>query len=68
MRLFKIQGKENGYNISLIIGNKEYISYWSSPPKNIDHVGIDYLSNRYSKITTKKRLNKFKALYRKLWT
>lgn len=67
MWLVKDKSNKGGYVITLFIGNKGYSSWWSSPPENIDNVGLEYLKDRYSIITTKKRLEDFKLLYKNLW-
>jgi len=51
MKLEKIEDVVNGgYDIFLTIGNISYGSYWSSPPKSIEHVGLEYVNGRYIKI------------------
>jgi len=68
MKLEKIEDVVNGgYDIFLTIGNISYGSYWSSPPKSIEHVGLEYVNGRYIKIKNEKQLKKFKELYKKLW-
>lgn len=67
MKLEKKNGKHSGYYINLIIGENLYESYWEAPPTNVDHVGLEYAKNRYPIITTQKRLNEFKVLYKNLW-
>lgn len=66
MILERIQAKSKGQYISCYIGNKKYTSWWTSPPDPVDHVGIEYLNDRYSCITTEKRVKKFKQLYKEL--
>ncbi|WP_027633453.1 hypothetical protein [Clostridium hydrogeniformans] len=58
---------DRGYNVFLSIDGNIYKSLWSAPPKEIDKVGIDYLSKRYDVITTNERLIEFKKLWKKLW-
>lgn len=68
MKLQKVKNDRcGGYDIYLIIANRKYHSYWSSPPDKIDHVGLGYLKDRYPKINTQKRMNEFKELYKNLW-
>lgn len=67
MRLEKIKNKNRGYDIYLIIANKAYHSWWSSPPESVDHVDLGYLKNRYPKINTNIRVKTFKELYKNLW-
>lgn len=67
MRLEKVENRNRGYDIYLIIGNKEYKSHWTSPPESVDHVDLEYLKNRYPAINTKYRMNFFKELYKNLW-
>jgi hypothetical protein len=57
----------NGYYIDCKIGKRMCTSWWSSPPKSIDHVSVCYLTNRYPLIRTEYRSNKFKELFKKLW-
>ena len=56
----------NGVYIILTIGKRKNTSFWSAPPSSIDHVGLNYLSDRYPLITTEKRMKKFKELYKEL--
>lgn len=67
MRLERYKNRNSGYDIYLIIGNKEYISHWTSPPESVDHVDLGYLKNRYPAINTKDRMEIFKELYKNLW-
>lgn len=53
--------------ICVKVGNKTYRSWWSSPPKSINHVHLGYLKDIYSIITTEKRAIEFKRLYKLLW-
>lgn len=55
-----------GWYITCKIGKNSYTSWWTSPPKSLDHVGIRYLRDRYECITTNKRADKFKELFKKL--
>lgn len=68
MELKKVK-KENfsGFQIILIIAGTQYYSYWSAPPESVDHVGLEYLRDRYPIINTKERANTFKELYKNLW-
>lgn len=56
----------NGYFITCHIGEEKYISWWKWPPKSVDHAELEYLKNRYPCISTMKRADKFKTLYRTL--
>lgn len=67
MRLEKVRNRNRGYNIYLIIANREYGSHWTSPPKSVDHADLGYLQDRYPKINTNIRMNQFKELYKNLW-
>lgn len=67
MRLEKVRNRNRGYNIYLIIANREYGSHWTSPPRSVDHVDLGYLQDRYPKINTTVRMKEFKELYRNLW-
>lgn len=66
MKLEIKDGKHRGNYITLKIGERVNTSYWGAPPSCIDHVGLEYLSDRYPLITTEKRMTKFKELYREL--
>ena len=55
-----------GWTITCHLGHNTYTSWWTSPPKSLDHVGIEYLRDRYSCITTQKRVEKFKELFKRL--
>lgn len=67
MRLKKVLNRNKGYDIYLIIANREYRSLWTSPPESVDHVGLGYLQDRYPKINTTARMKEFKELYKNLW-
>lgn len=67
MKLLKRDGKHDGFYITLVIGKRENVSWWSSPPNKVDHVGLSYLTDRYPLITTRKRAEDFKELYANLW-
>ena len=67
MRLEKVENKNKGCFIYVIIANRKYGSYWTSPPKSVDHVDLEYLKGRYIKINTTERMNQFKELYKNLW-
>ncbi len=67
MRLEKVENRNKGYDIYLIIANREYRSHWTSPPESVDHVGLGYLQDRYPKINTTARMKEFKELYKNLW-
>ena len=67
MKLVKEKAEIGGYHITVIVGANRYKSYWSSPPTDIDHVGKGYLEDRYPVITTQKRADIFKKLYKQLW-
>ncbi|AWB17241.1 hypothetical protein [Clostridium botulinum] len=67
MRLEKVENRNRGYDIYLIIANRDYKSWWTSPPKSVDHAGLEYLKDRYPKINTKARMETFKELYKNLW-
>lgn len=66
MKLSKKKSTNKGYFITCHIDKNTYTSWWTSPPESVDHVGIEYLKDRYCCITTKKRVEKFKGLYKKL--
>ena len=70
MRLERYKNRKSGYDgydIYLIMGNKEYISYWTYPPKSLDSADLEYLKNRFPAINTKDRMETFKELYKNLW-
>lgn len=67
MELEKINGKNCGIYIKLIIGKKENTSYFEAPQENIDYAGIEYIKGRYPIVTTKERDKAFKRLYKNLW-
>lgn len=67
MEIWKKKCECRGYHIYCKLGNNVYESWWGGPPKNIDHVDLMYLKERYSIITTEKRAEKFKKLWKKLW-
>lgn len=56
----------NGYFIACHVGQEQYVSWWKSPPESVDHADVEYLKTRYPCITTKKRADTFKRLYRNL--
>jgi hypothetical protein len=53
--------------IYIRIGGILQSSFWSAPPKSIDHVGLDYLHNRYPFIQTACQTDAFKNKYRRLF-
>ncbi|AUM96114.1 TPA: hypothetical protein LA742_004177 [Clostridium botulinum] len=67
MKVRKEASKNGGYNITVEVGGRVWNSYWSAPGKSVDHAGIEYLSDRYPIITTKKRAEEFKRQYKQLW-
>lgn len=67
MELTKRPGKNSGFYITLEIGNRSNESWWGAPPDNIDHVDLSYLNDRYPLITTEKRVEEFKKLWKDLW-
>lgn len=56
-----------GYFIYVKIGNWEHKSWWSAPPKDERHFHWDYLRDRYPKIRTEKRAEKFNQLWIEMW-
>lgn len=40
------------YHVAVEIVGKEWGSYWSAPGDNIDHAGINYITDRYPIIRT----------------
>lgn len=67
MKVEKEPGRHGGFNIYVIIGRKENKSYFSAPSENIDHAGLEYISDRFPIINTKKKTDDFKRLYKNLW-
>jgi hypothetical protein len=67
LKVRKESGKYSGYNVIVEIGNKSWSSYFSAPSESVDHAGLKYLTDRYPIITTEKRAEEFKRLYKNLW-
>ena len=61
-----IDPKESGFTIGCQIGDTRQKSYWSAPPEKIDHVGLEYLRNRYPLIVTEKLAAEFKKQFKEL--
>jgi len=55
-----------GWNITCHLGMNTYTSWWTSPPKSVDNAGIEYLKDRYRCISTSKRMENFKKMYKML--
>ena len=45
---------------------QRHTSYWSAPPKEIDHVGVGYLRDRGYKVDSQSELKSFKAEYKSM--
>lgn len=58
-------GKDGGIWITFINSAGEVTSYWSSPPKSIDHVDIGYLRGRYWNVRTKRHVEFIKQEYKR---
>jgi len=56
----------NGYDVYLEIAKNTYVNWWSSPPNSVDHINIQYATNRYGALRTGKRLCDFKRLWRQI--
>lgn len=67
MKVWKEKTGEKSHNIYIQVGKAVYKSFWSSPPKNSEHVDLEYLKERYPIITTEKRAAEFKRLFKMLW-
>lgn len=67
LRKVKHLNPDKGYDIIVKIGDKEYRSWWTSPPEENYIFDMEYLRNRYSCITTRKRAEEFSRLWPKLW-
>lgn len=73
MKLLKEKTDGKGYVITVIVGNREYKSWWTSPPQygtdknNRYTFDMEYLKGRYSIINTRKRAEQFSSLYKNLW-
>lgn len=50
------------------IGNSISRSYWQGPPENVDHVDMGYLKDRYGIINTEAKAERFRELYKILFT
>ncbi len=61
------KGETKGYDIIIKVGNKEYISWWTSPPTENFRFDMEYLRNRYYKISTQKRSKEFTRLWNEMW-
>ena len=66
MKVFKRKAALSGFNITCVISERYYTTWFQNPPKSFDHVDIEYLKNRFPCITTERRANKFKELYKRL--
>lgn len=67
MKIRKIKHWNRGYDIVIKVGNRQYCSWWSSPPKENLICHLEYLRNRYLIITTEKRVQEFKRLWVEMW-
>lgn len=67
MKVRKEASKNGGYHITVEVGGRVWNSYWSAPGESVDHAGLEYLTDRYPIITTKKRAEEFKRQYKNLW-
>ena len=61
--LMNNKGETKGYDIIIKVGNKEYSSWWTSPPKENFIFDKDYLKDRYWIIITDKRAQEFSRLW-----
>jgi len=65
MKLTKFK-EGHGIYIRCHIGKHYNTSWWAKPPDSIDHVDLFYIHNRYPCVTTAKRAENFKRLYKNL--
>jgi len=65
--LMNNKGETKGYDITIKIGNKEYKSWWTSPPQESYRFDKEYLKGRYCIITTDKRAKEFSRLWSEMW-
>ena len=73
MKLLKEKGNGTNTLITVVIGKKQYKSWWTSPPiYGIDtncrfDFDMEYLKGRYPIIRTLERAKQFSSLYKNLW-